>query len=66
MFFYKLSSFQNERVTGIELRNTNEQNVMRYIQIKKIENISSKKNSGNCNLLIPHIILKNLVHISRL
>ena len=58
-FFYNLLSLQNERVTGTELRNTNEQNVMRYIQIKKIENISSKKIQAIAIYLFPTLYLRN-------
>ena len=55
----------NKRVTVIELRNKNEQNVISYSQIKKIQNISGEEISSNCSLLIGHIILNKLVHISR-
>ena len=64
MYFYNLSSYQNERnkrVTVIELRNKNEQNVISYSQIKKIENMFCKEISNSCNLLI----LNKLVRISR-
>ena len=54
-----------EELTVIELRNKNEQNVISYRQIKKIENVSCEEISNNCNLLIAHIILNQLVHISR-
>ena len=54
-----------EELTVIELRNKNEQNVISYGQIKKIENVSCEEISNNCNLLIAHIILNQLVHISR-
>ena len=65
-FFYNLSSYQskrNKKVTVIELRNKNEQNVINYSQIKKIENISCKEISNNWNLLIAKIILNKLVYI---
>ena len=52
-------------MTVTELRNKNEQNVISYSQIKKIENISCEGISNNCGLLIAHIKLKKLVHISR-
>ena len=54
-----------KELTVIELQNKNEQNVISYCQIKKIENISGAKISNNCNLLIAHNILNDLVHISR-
>ena len=38
---------------------TNEQNVMRYIQIKKIENISSKKIQAIAIYLFPTLYLRN-------
>ena len=57
---FLLSSCQNKknkRITVTELRNKNEQNVIIYISCEEISN--------NCNLLISHIILNKLVHISR-
>ena len=51
----------NKIVTVIELRNKNEQNVISYSQIEKIENISCEEISNNYNLLIVHIILNKLV-----
>ena len=59
MFFENLLSYQNKAV------NKNEQNVISYSQIKKIENIFYEKVSSNYNLLISHIIIKHLVHINR-
>ena len=54
-----------KELTVIDLRNKNKQNVISYRQIKKIENISCAEISKNCNLLVAHIILNNLVHIIR-
>ena len=54
-----------KELTIIELRNKNEQNVISYRQIEKIENVSCAEISNNFNLLIAHIILNNLVHIIR-
>ena len=65
---YNLSSYhnkRNKRVTVIELRNKNEQNMIGYSQIKKIEYMFCEEISNNCNLLIAHIILNQLVHVSR-
>ena len=59
MFFDNLLSYQTKAVIK------NEQNVISYSQIKKIENIFYEKVSSNYNLLISHIILKHLVHINR-
>ena len=39
--------------------------IKEFIKIK-IKNCSSEEISNNCNLLISHIIVKKLVHISRL
>ena len=61
---YKLSSYQNKRVTITELRNKNDRYVISCNNIKKIENISCEEISNNCNLLISHIILKKLIHVS--
>ena len=50
---FLLSLYQNQRnkrITVIELRHKNEQNVIMYISCEEISN--------NCNLLISHIILK--------
>ena len=42
-FFYNSSLYQNKKVTVIELRNENEQNVISYRKLRKIENISCEK-----------------------
>ena len=68
LYFYNLSSHENKRnkrVTVTVLQNENDQNVITYSQIKKIENISFGEISNNCDLLIAHIILNKLVHISK-
>ena len=54
-----------KELTVIELRNKNKQNVFSFRQIKKIENISCAKISNNCDLLIAHTMLNNLVHVIR-
>ena len=68
MFFLKcffLTVFHHAKIKGIkrlatviELRNKNEQNVISYSQIMKIEIIS-------CEQIIVHFILNKLVDISR-
>ena len=58
--FFLLSSYRNQRnkrIAVIELRHKNEQNVIICISCEEISN--------NCNLLVSHIILNKLVHISR-
>ena len=54
-----------KELTVIELRSKNEQNVISYRQIMKIEDVSCAEISNNCNLLIAQIILNNLVQIIR-
>ena len=61
---YNLSSYQNKRVTITELRNKNDRYMISCNNIKKIENIPCEEISNNCNLLISHIILKKLMHVS--
>ena len=54
-----------KELTVSELRNKNEQNVISYRKIKKIENISCAEISNNCNLLIVHIILNVAIPTKR-
>ena len=53
MLFYNLSLDQNKRVTIIELRNGNEQNVISYSQLRKSKIFLVK------NFLFPTLYLKS-------
>ena len=57
MLFYNLSLDQNKRVTIIELRNRNEQNVISYSQLRKSKIFFVKK--FQTTYLFPTLYLKS-------